>query len=134
MSTAATSGPSPGASLHPVKLSRVPAHWSETSALRHQLAALERDVDEYDRLATKLEGVTDEPVWDAMVRTRVCGVVLFLVWWGGRTGCLVGEACVVGELDELGRSYFHSLRATMIKPLTPTDRSRWARSRTSPAN
>lgn len=89
MSTAATSGPSPGASLHPVKLSRVPAHWSETSALRHQLAALERDVDEYDRLATKLEGITDEPVWDAMVRTRVCGVVLFLVWWGGRTGCLV---------------------------------------------
>ncbi|KAK4696861.1 hypothetical protein P7C70_g8306, partial [Phenoliferia sp. Uapishka_3] len=65
--TASTSEAVQPASLHPVKLSKVPAHWSETSSLRHKLSALENDVSEYDKLATKLETITDQVAWDAMI-------------------------------------------------------------------
>ena len=69
-----SSSSSPAGTLHPVKLSRAgpsAASWSESSAVRAQLAALEDDVVQYEKLEKRLEGITDEPVWDALVSLQL---------------------------------------------------------------
>ncbi|KAM0754819.1 hypothetical protein T439DRAFT_122808 [Meredithblackwellia eburnea MCA 4105] len=55
------------AALRPVKLAGVPDHWTQSTTIRQKLALLKDDVQQYEILGRKLENITDEPVWDAMI-------------------------------------------------------------------
>ena len=56
--------------LLPTTLSRPPTAWFPVMELRQQVVQLEQQVAEYHKLEAKLAVITDEPVQNAMVRSR----------------------------------------------------------------
>lgn len=61
----ATATATPG--LRPVTLPQLPSAWSKVTALKAQLVGLESEIAAYAKVEKKLETITDEPTWQAMV-------------------------------------------------------------------
>lgn len=53
--------------LRPVTLSHPSSVWSEVAALKAQLVGFQSKIEAYAKVEKKLETITDEPTWQAMV-------------------------------------------------------------------